>query len=453
VHEPRPRRVFPPKNEEPTIRVGVILRRDNRARIAFRNGEFPFFLEARDRRLEIGAESELSAALDGERLLWFLDGLAIPDFGNATCVLRPVSQEASRVRGGISIDSVPVGRGFHWESTLSQRLLGTLSVHVTDGALEVVNHVGFEDYIACVVSSEMGTSCPEEFIKAQGVAARSWAIVFLGDKHPGRNFDVCNDDDCQRYQGATHLSANILRGLSACRGEVLLDPDAYVLPAYYAKTCGGQSEDPQDMFGFAVSGLSAVADCLDVKTCHGGYRDDNDFRRGLEDPLECFCSRNVVTEDDLAEYLGFVDKGGGHYRWHHRMTQEELVATLGSMVAHSDIVQVDDLLLGHRGASGRYCSGAIRYRRHDASLAALELPNQYSLRRALHEKFLYSTAFVAKPHRLVQGALVHIDFFGAGWGHGVGLCQVGALGRALRGASYRDILQHYYPQSKLCRVY
>lgn len=359
---------------------------------------------------------------------------------------------------GVEVDSIVAGRGFHWQKEITQTLPGDLEIHPYKDYLVLVNVVPFEQYLTCVVASEMSAECPVEFMQAQGVAARSWAYAFLKTKYENEPYTICNDDESQRYQGTTHLNQTTIDSLQKSRGEFLITADGAVCPAYYSKSCGGHTEDAASVFGFSVPGLSPVLDAAkDSPAATLNLTRAEDFSSWLSeqavDGSGIYCSPELVQESDLKKYLGVVDVEDAYFRWEHQLTARQLISNLSSKFTIRDIEAILDLEAGPRGVSGRIFNLDITYLSTAGKKKIFHITSQYDIRKALHDSFLYSSAFIMNIARDDTGAVQAIAFQGSGWGHGAGLCQIGALGMALSGRSHHEILSHYYPGCSFVKAY
>jgi len=312
---------------------------------------------------------------------------------------------------------------------------GDYEISVKNGNIQLVNIVGFEDYLSCVTVSEMSAEAPKEYIKAQAIVARSWAACLLYDKHPDSDFDVCNDDDCQRYQGVTYSTSDSILACIECTGVYLLDANQNVVPGYYSKCCGGVSEQPEDCFGFSSMGLKSVVDgdlCLTP---------DN-FERWMslseEESRQLNCGSNGINTN---KYLGKVDETRDYFRWKHSESKSSLAQYLNDKADIENASLVNELVPLTRGRSGRIHQLKIIYSTKNGTTRNLVVQNQYEIRRLLHSSFLYSSAFSVEK---IDDSFI---FTGSGWGHGVGLCQIGACNLALQGKSAEDILKIYFPDA------
>lgn len=355
--------------------------------------------------------------------------------------LKPAQETELTKNCGLLVSPVIAGRNFHWKKQISASYPGELELSVEAGQIKLINILPFEKYLACVATSEMSSECPVEFMKAQIIAARSWAYVFLKDKHPDSGFDVCNDDDCQRYQGSTFLSENSLEACRKTMGQYLQIADTgYVLPAYYIKTCGGLTEETKAIFGFQEESLIPVSDSESKIS----YRDFTEYLN--QNPQNIFCGQ--ADSMQIEKYLGKVDSGGSHFRWQKNVTNQELKNNLSRLADVNDFKKLTDIKILSRSVSYRINSLEVIYLSSDNQTKALKVESQYRIRELLSPDFLPSSAF--NYHINQQG---DITFKGAGWGHGVGLCQVGAVVMALKGYSSDQILKHYFPKSVISRTY
>ncbi|MCB0353512.1 MAG: SpoIID/LytB domain-containing protein [Bdellovibrionales bacterium] len=438
-----------PPLREPRLRVGVVLEGDAVSQLTL---EIP----TDGYRLEAGSElfpGALMVRFHDERQMQVHDETRKSIFsGESLCIVPPPSQTLAP-RSGIKVSPVIAGRSFHWKKEIAPFLPGTIEIHAREGSLLLVNELSFEQYLACVVSSEMSAACPEEFVKAQAIAARSWAFVFLRNKHNHPLYTICNDDDCQRYQGTTHLQDKTLKSLKDCSGEFLLDEAGSVVPAYYSKSCGGKSEDDSNVFGFRAPGNTSVVDSSIPIPLN--LADDSQFTEFLNSPGERFreyCGEQFVSSKMLPHYLGAVDEAVDYCRWHYELSADRLLDKLKTTFGYSCPIKLLGLKPGTRGPSGRYLYFSIFFRNDDHDVVHL-LANQYEIRRAFHESFLYSSAFTFRTEKNNDGAISKIYFSGTGWGHGVGLCQIGALGMALDGVKAHEILKHYFSNVSIVKTY
>jgi SpoIID/LytB domain protein len=354
-------------------------------------------------------------------------------------------------RSSFALDDVTIGIGFHWERRERQVFRGVIRIVRRDG-LTVINDVSIEDYVASVISSEMSALCPIELLKAHAVISRSWLwhpksnpeafglgagsfrrgdeIIRWYGREAHRDFDVCADDHCQRYQGITKAySPAVAQAVNATAGQMLLY-DGAVCDARFSKCCGGVTEQYRSAW-----------DDRDVPYLISRYDGDGNLPSDLESWIlsldaPAFC--NTRDPALLAQILpGFDLETRDFYRWTVTYSPEEIRELIRNRL-DEDLGGIMDLQPLERGPSGRIIRLRIQGRNK-----SLIVGKELEIRRALSRTHLYSSAFV------VQRAGSNFVLKGAGWGHGVGLCQIGAAVMASLGKTYDEILRHYYPGSSV----
>ena len=350
--------------------------------------------------------------------------------------LVPVNEDAS-----FQLSDVTIGIGFHWERREQQAFRGGLRIIERNG-LTVINDVALEDYVTSVISSEMSASCPLELLKAHAVISRSWLwypkanpevrgaghhssetsgeIVRWYGREAHQDFDVCADDHCQRYQGITRaFSASVQRATRETKGEMLTYKGT-ICDARFYKCCGGRTED------YAVAWDDQRIPYLVAVWDTPGH-----------DPKgHVYCDTN--NRELLSQILpNFDQETRDFYRWRVEYDDDELGALIRSKVG-KDLGRIVSLQPLARGVSGRIYRLSIV-----GSRDSLTVGKELEIRRALSQSHLYSSAFTVERDgkRLVLS--------GSGWGHGVGLCQIGAAVMASEGIDYRSILEHYYPGTQI----
>lgn len=343
--------------------------------------------------------------------------------------------------GGWLLSSSDIGRGFHWKRGIRIVLPGDITTDRERGI--IINSVPVEKYLECVVGSEMNPEAPIEFLKAHAIVSRSWALHKtlhqqengLPDSpleswedtadHSGEGFDVCNDDHCQRYQGLQPLSDAAREAIGATRGRALLDSDGNLADARFSKCCGGKTE--------------IFSTCWQEK--------DFPYLVSQEDP---WCDLSRIYPEERTHLLSTIlkpydlDRTPEEYVWDEweaeisaETLRERVLATYGRDLG--TIIRIED---SRRGPSGR-----IRNLRIIGENGELTVGKELPIRRLLSPDCLMSSNFTATTE---DGK---IRLRGRGWGHGVGLCQIGAAAMAHEGASCEEILQFYYPATKLKRLY
>lgn len=393
------------------------------------------------------------------------DDIALDKFGAASSFrLEPVAPEAIA-----TIADVTIGIGFHWQQHEDQQFRGALDIIPAGDRLAVVNEIDIEQYLLSVISSEMNAKAPEEFLKAHAVISRSWALAQIRNltdchgisctdtdietirwtDHSAHSlYDVCADDHCQRYQGYARAGASSrpARAVTETAGEVLMF-DGQLCDTRFSKCCGGITErfstcwQPLDK-----PYLTSVTDSPDSHPADVSSEDA--FIRHLEDPRhDAFCAN--PPQQVLRSILNTYDRSTPHlYRWSIAYSDVEL-ADIIHRRSGRDYGRIKAIIPLHRGPSGR-----IDRLRIDGTRLSRIIGKELEIRRTLSESHLYSSAFVALPSDAdACGIPRRWVFRGAGWGHGVGLCQIGAAVMGTRGYGYRDILAHYFPGASLTRIY
>lgn len=357
---------------------------------------------------------------------------------------------------------VTIGIDFHWQRQECQTFCGILHLVCDREEIYAINEVSIEDYLTSVISSEMSATSSLELLKAHAVVSRSWLLAQLprfsgrrvcekgacGDMHSSGEivrwydrddhelFDVCADDHCQRYQGVTRVATpQVVEAVKATRGEVLMY-DGAVCDARFSKCCGGMSERFDACWGDEPHGyLRPVYDASDDKPVMD-LTVEQEAERFIGSRPDVFC--NTADAEALSQVLNSYDRETpDFFRWQVRYTQSRLSALVAgrSGIDFGTITAVEPV---ERGASGRIIRLRIVGTRREMIVG-----KELYIRRILSSSHLYSSAFVVRR----DGN--DFVFDGAGWGHGVGLCQIGAAVMAHRGYDYRSILRHYYPGAGL----
>ena len=364
------------------------------------------------------------------------------------------------------LHDVVIGVGFHWQRTEKQLFKGELRFIVEDGEVRAINRLFVEDYLVSVISSEMSATSSLEFLKAHTIISRSWLyaqleretvvdcaqlgyenddeIVRWYAREDHHNFDFCADDHCQRYQGITRaLNPNVARAVEETRG-VVLKYGGRVCDARFSKCCGGVTER------FSACWESVDYDYLQAfRDCENGaslpdLTTEEGARAWIECVPEAFCS--TADKTVLSQILnGYHRETNDFYRWKAVYSQSELSALVARR-SGIDFGMIEELLPVERGASGRIVKLKII-----GSKATRVVGKELEIRRWLSCSHLYSSAFVVDK---VCNSPGKVDFVlkGAGWGHGVGLCQIGAAMMGERGYSAEQILSFYYPGTVLEKV-
>jgi peptidoglycan hydrolase-like amidase len=432
---------------EPQLRVGIILPEDNYTEI--------HISASKSSACKVYCSTYSQNFKPGESFIFRISGNAIglnSDHQSDQWTIIDDSGASIGPSSGLCVKQVIAGRGFHWQKKIDAYLPARIEISASQGKMVLINECPLEHYLMCVATSEMGTECPDALIESQTIVARSWMLANVERKHVNLGMDVCNDDCCQRYQGTGNLSVHSIQGAERTRGMVLMY-DEKICDARYSKSCGGIMEIfPTIWGGSDVPYLKPLADAPDnFNHPKIPLSSEKQVRDWINDTPPCYCSPHFVAEDTLQRYLGSVDESGTYFRWIYHCSQEELTDLLNRKL-DLNATSIVTISPAGRGASGRIIACRIEYKDTNNSDCHYTIDRDVNIRAALHDHFLYSSCFYVDREGSDQ-TTTGFSFHGAGWGHGVGLCQIGALGMGLAGHDSKTIIQHYYPGSVLLKIY
>ena len=408
----------------------------------------------------------------GEQVVEFSEGGVLWN-GNqySKLTFHPQSADAS-----FSLSDVTIGVNFHWERKETQTFLGTLRFVVEADKICAINELPVEKYLESVISSEMSATSSLELLKAHAVISRSWLLAQMKKRREvaasGNNFfsfvkkddmlirwydredhtifDVCADDHCQRYQGITkETSPHVAEAIRQTLGQVLLDGED-ICDARFSKCCGGETEEFQYCWeDTPKSYLTAVRDLvLGVKNEeYSSLQDEATAERWIRSNPPAFC--NTTDKKILSQVLNDYDQEtADFYRWKVTYSQEKLQQLFEEKLK-MNFGSILDMKAVERGKSGRISKLQII-----GTEKTFTIGKELEIRRALSDTHLYSSAFVVdKYDKDEQGVPQRFEIIGAGWGHGVGLCQIGAAVMGEQGYAYNDILLHYYQGAEIKQLY
>ena len=395
----------------------------------------------------------------------------------SSLTFHPQSADAS-----FSLSDVTIGVNFHWERKETQTFLGTLHFVVESDKICAINELPVERYLESVISSEMSATSSLELLKAHAVISRSWLLAQMKKRREvaesGNNFfsfvkkddrlirwydredhtifDVCADDHCQRYQGITkETSPHVAEAIRQTRGQILMDGDD-ICDARFSKCCGGVTEEFQYCWEDTPKNyLSSVRDIIQgVKSVGSAapaplpsLQDEAAAEAWIRSNPPAFC--NTTDKKILSQVLNDYDQEtADFYRWKVTLTQEKLKQLLDEKLK-MNFGDILDLQAEERGKSGR-----ISKLRIVGTEKTFVIGKELEIRRALSDTHLYSSAFVVDRCDIDEkGVPQRFDIIGAGWGHGVGLCQIGAAVMGEEGFDYDAILLHYYQGAEIKKVY
>lgn len=429
--------------QQPKIRVGIMAAREIRFCLndSYTDGRSSF-------------EGEMSISAVQGRLSW--NGVLIDSL-----TLKPNDHGAT-----FTLHDVTIGIGFHWERKEEQTFPGQLKFIIEDGLVRAINILPVEEYLTSVISSEMKPTASREFLRAHAVISRSWVLAQLRSPYrkadaakPITNdhilnriikwydhdqhtlFDVCADDHCQRYQGRTRIiSAAAQAAVKDTFGQTLVS-EGHLCDARFSKCCGGITEqfetcwqDEHKPYLVALRDSSINEGALPDLTV------EENARQWILSEPKSFC--NSADGNILSESLNGYDlETPDFYRWTVEYTTAQ-ISDIFRRKSGLDIGDIVDLRPVKRGPSGRIYELEIQ-----GTKSTVTIGKELEIRRTLSESHLFSSAFV------IEKTQDGFTLKGAGWGHGVGLCQIGAAVMAAKGYTYREILQHYYPHTSLGRFY
>ena len=351
--------------------------------------------------------------------------------------LIPQSENTSVV-----LHKIQIGKGFHWEDTEDRAYPGVIEIRIdSEGKLQAINEVPIDQYLKGVVPAEMPASYPFEALKAQAIAARSEVMSKLGSKHLNDPFDFCAAVHCQVYFGLTRTAGKSDEAVKETMGDVITF-DGDICEAVYSSVCGGHTENKENVWNSpAESYLQGIYDIQGGNSIPLKLDNEKDLKDWIDSDHEVFC--NVRHHDTPPALQGAVK----YFRWEESYTRMELESIVRNKTG-VDVGTIFGIEPLKRGVSGRLMEIEILGSRRN-----LKIKNELNIRRSLSKTHLKSSAFYVELVLDPDGIPHEFVLRGAGWGHGVGMCQVGAGVMAHLGYNYMLILEHYYTGTKIRQVY
>jgi len=443
-----------------TISVGIL----ERERIDFQLNS-PFLFEKDENKIS----GKFSATIFDKKILFngkIYDELVFYNINNSTFTLFDVK----------------IGINFHWEQFENQHFEGDLKIVSNGEKLVAINIIDIEKYLCSVISSEMSAMSFSELLKAHTVISRSWLLAnneecrmkneelkMKNEKYKEKQnsafyilhstlikwyerdahtlFDVCADDHCQRYQGVSDRRNTFLKrvtsAVEATKGEVLMYSGA-ICDTRFSKCCGGKTElfsscwADRD-FDYLIAKDDNPSPFWGVREGYSDLTDEKNAEKFIFSSPKCFCNTNS-KEIINQVFKDFDKKTNDFFRWKVTYSNAELSDILREK-SGIDFGEIVDLIPIKRGQSGRITLLKIIGTKH-----TLNVGKELEIRRLLSKSHLYSSAFVVKKSKKGD-----FTFYGAGWGHGVGLCQIGAAVMSANGYSYKEILEHYFNDAKILK--
>lgn len=373
--------------------------------------------------------------------------------------------------GAFLLRDVKIGIGFHWERNEDQIFEGRLRLVSQEGRfVSAINEIGLESYLKSVISSEMSAKAPIELLKVHAITSRSWLgamlerekkfedsaakaqpiiqkgdeLIHLYGREDHEKFDVCADDHCQRYQGISKIiTESVAKAVESTRGIFLVFKDE-ICDARYSKACGGLTESYENVW--EDTPFPYLRSVPDSPTKHRPIRSEKDAQRWIHSRPDAYCNTSDV--DVLKQVLpSFDQETTDFFRWkveYSREQLEELVRTKSGF----DFGTILDLVPITRGPSGR-----ITRLKVIGTKKTMIVGKELEVRKWLSKSHLYSSAFTVEIERDASGTPLKFTLVGAGWGHGVGLCQIGAAVMASKGFEAEEIAKHYFKGAELVKLY
>ncbi len=372
------------------------------------------------------------------------------------------------------LKGVTIGVKFHWERKEKERFIGALKLIKDGNKIIAINILPIESYLVSVISSEMSAKSSLQLLKAHAIISRSWLLFQIEksksiksakknykteyksetelikwyDREDHKLFDVCADDHCQRYQGITKIFTEVARQAVKQTAGVVLTCNGKICDARYSKSCGGISESFGNVWEpVKYEYLSSVIDYKFEPENHNlDFSNEMNARKWIKNNPPAFC--NTKDKKILSQVLpDFDQETTDFYRWKVTYTQQELSELISNKTG-IDFGNILDLIPVERGMSSRLIKLKII-----GSKKTLTIGKELEIRRVLSQSHLYSSAIIIAKEDIQNGVPQKFIINGAGWGHGVGLCQIGAAVMAARGYQFDEILVHYFQNAKLKKIY
>jgi stage II sporulation protein D len=372
------------------------------------------------------------------------------------------------------LKEVTIGVKFHWERKEKQRFNGALKLLKEGDKITAINVVPVEKYLVSVISSEMSAKCSLQLLKAHAIISRSWLLAQIQksnelkkektsyqtvfqtedelikwyDREDHTHFDVCADDHCQRYQGITKVFTDVAKAAIKETAGMVLTSEGNICDARFSKSCGGVSESFENVWEpVKYPYLTRIIDHkYEPENLSLDFSKEENAVKWIEANPPAYC--NTTDKKILSQILlDYDQETTDFYRWKTEFTQAEL-SNLIKEKSGIDFGEIIDLIPVERGLSARLIKLKIV-----GTKKTLIIGKELEIRRTLSKSHLYSSAFIVKKSGILNGIPQKFVLVGAGWGHGVGLCQIGAAVMANKGFQFDEILLHYFKDSKLEKIY
>ncbi len=399
--------------------------------------------------------------------------IVVEDDSGSAMIAKSILFVPNSFNSIFELKNVIIGVSFHWEKFENQRFKGSLKLIPEDGKVRAINIIELEEYLKSVISSEMSSTSSFDLLKAHAVISRSWLLAQIEktksleesnrlyqtsneteneiirwyDREDHHNFDVCGDDHCQRYQGITKInSEKAIKAVEETLGEVLVFNDE-ICDARFSKCCGGISENFENVWEpVRHQYLTKVVDSEYGDTTCVDLRQDDEAELWIRNKPHAFC--NTADQKILSQVLPDFDQSTtDFYRWEIEYSQSEISALIKkkSGIDFGWILNLEPIKRGH--------SSRIIQLKITGTKRTLIVGKELEIRKWLSKSHLHSSAFVVDHLENKKGIPQKFVLNGAGWGHGVGLCQIGAAVMGEKGYSYKEILMHYFKGANLKKQY
>ena len=365
--------------------------------------------------------------------------LAGQNLGSVARIVPDVFDESTH----ITVNDVMIGIEFHWQRFENLDYRGIIEVGFNNqGKLVTINELDIENYLVSVNSSEMTPDCPLGLLEAQTVVARNTVLATMGKHHYNTNFHLCSDDHCQCYQGKKREQQVSRQAVERTWGEVIMYGDE-ICDARYSKICGGIMEGYHNVWEnrdipYMVMGVDS-----DQPIDHPANTEEK-AKKLIDTEVPAYCNTKLYK---LPPKLANLYSTENLFRWEVNFEREELEQLIQEKTGQ-DIGELQDIIPLERGDSGR-----LIYIELVGSKKKLKIGKELQIRRVFSKSHLYSSCFYVEKELGADGKVQQITLKGGGWGHGVGLCQVGATVMAMKNIPYQKILHHYYKNTKMVKLY
>lgn len=438
---------------EPLVSIGILTEKEIRFDLY---GEFT--LTGLDKKIS----GRFKARLNGEKISIYQEKKEI--FSADELLFNPNELETE----SFLLRDVVIGIGFHWQSKENQRFRGKLKFIKERNQITAVNILPLEEYLTSVISSEMSANSSIELLKAHSIVSRGWLLAQMEkknkkavneiiseneiirwyDREDHLNYDFCADDHCQRYQGVTKIiNDNAVNAIVSTRGLVLKYKDT-ICDTRYSKCCGGITEVFENVWeDIPHPYLSPILDYkFRFDDDHTDIKNEKFASHWINSTPQAFC--NTTDERILSTVLvNFDHSTNDFFRWNVEYTQDE-IAELIKTKSGIDFGNIVDLIPIERGNSTRIIKLKIV-----GAKKTITIGKELEIRKFLSKTHLYSSAFVVEKENIVNGVPQKFILHGAGWGHGVGLCQIGAAVMGELGYNFDEILTHYFNGTQILKIY